>query len=239
MKIAFITGADRGLGLGFVKVLLERGYKVYAGQFFDESTDLKLLKSCYASQLYLVRLDISSEDSVRKASEQIKEQTEYIDLLINNAGILGDMDKSIMDELDFEDILHIIDTNALGPIRVINAMVEQVLKSDTKTIVNVSSEAGSVAQNWRESWFGYCMSKSALNMGAALIHKKIMQQGGRVIQIHPGWVKSYMQGYLNEEAEYEPEDAARRIVKVVEEQIKLPITEIPNFVDLNGNKMQW
>jgi NAD(P)-dependent dehydrogenase (short-subunit alcohol dehydrogenase family) len=239
MKTVFVTGTDRGLGLGFVKVLLESGHNVFAGHFSSDTKELSELKYKYNNKLSLVRLDISSDESVRQASEEIKKQTNSIDILINNAGILGDIEKTIMDKLDFEEILKIINVNTLGPIRVINELVDLVLKSETKIIANISSEAGSIGQNYREGWFGYCMSKSALNMGGALIHKNIIKQGGRVMQIHPGWVKSYMSGSKNEAADYEPEDAATRILKTIDEYSKSPSTNLPIYVDLNGKVQKW
>lgn len=239
MKTVFVTGTDRGLGLGFVKVLLEKGYKVFAGHHSEESKELNTLKSQYDNNLTLVRLDISKDESVHKAAENIKNQTESIDLLINNAGVLGDIEKTIMDSLDFEEILQVININTLGPLRIINALIDLIMKSETKVIANISSEAGSIGQNQREGWFGYCMSKAALNMGGSLVHKNIIKQGGRVIQIHPGWVKSYMHGYKNDAADFEPEIAAAKIIKVIEDQLKMPAPDSPVYIDLHGNKQLW
>ena len=239
LKTALVTGADRGLGIGFVKVLLKMGYQVFAGQFLPENSELVSLESQYEGRLSLVQLDISSDESVRQASKQIKKQTNCIDILINNAGQLGDTHKTIMQEMDFDEMLQIINVNALGPRRVINSLMGLILASQTKLIVNISSEAGSIGQNHRERKFGYCMSKSALNMGGALIHKSIIQQGGRVIQIHPGCIKSYMHGYLDQKAEIESEEAAEKIINVVQMQAEMPVADIPVFIDLDGNKVQW
>ena len=239
MKTVFVTGADRGLGLGFVKVLLEKGFTVFAGQYCEDNNDLATLKAQYSNTLSLIPLDISNDESVKAASEKVKSYTESIDLLINNAGILGDVEKTIMDNLDFEEMLKVINVNTLGPIRVTNALVELVLKSESKIIANISSEAGSIGQNQREGWFGYCMSKAALNMGGALIHKNIIKQGGRVMQIHPGWVKSYMQGHKDQAADFEPEAAAVKILQVIEAQSKLPAEDLPIYIDLHGNKQLW
>ena len=239
MKTVFITGTDRGLGLGFVKVLLKRGYKVIAGYHSDDCRELITLKTQHANALSLVKLDISNDGSVRQAAEEIKNQTESIDLLINNAGILGDIEKTIMDNLDFDEILQVINVNSLGPLRIINALIELVMKSNTKIIANISSEAGSIGQNYREGWFGYCMSKAALNMGGSLVHRNIIKNGGRVIQIHPGWVKSYMRGHKDDAADFEPDEAAAKILDVIEKQSKMPITDAPVYIDLLGSKLPW
>lgn len=239
MQTAFVTGADRGLGLALVRTLLEKGYKVFAGQFAKESMELAALESSHKGRLMAVMLDVSSDESVREASDYVKSQDDSIDLLINNAGILGDIEKTICEPLDFDEILQVINVNALGELRVINAMVEMVLRSKMKAVVNISSEAGSIGQNHREAWFGYCMSKAALNMGSALVHRNIVKHGGRVLLIHPGWVKSFMRGSLDENAELEPGEAAGKILAVVEEQLKIPVSDLPVFVDSDGRKMQW
>ena len=74
-----------------------------------------------------------------------------------------------------------------------------------KTVVNISSEAGSIADYKRTGWFGYCMSKAANNMQGALIHNTLRREGGRVFQIHPGHVATYMRGHLDTTARITPD----------------------------------
>ena len=163
----------------------------------------------------IVCADIGSDESVLKASNNIKNLTDHIDLLINCAGILGDMSKNLGDDLDFDEISRVINVNAIGTLRVTNALSSLVLNSTEKTIVNISSEAGSIADCWRTGWFGYCMSKAADNMQSALVHNNIQKLGGKVFAIHPGHVATYMRGHLDTTAKITPDVSAEGILHVV------------------------
>ena len=123
------------------------------------------------------------DESVFKASNDIKNMTDHIDLLINCAGILGDMNKNLGDDLDFDEIMRVINVNAIGTLRITNALFSLVLNSSKKTIVNISSEAGSIADCWRTGWFGYCMSKAANNMQSALVHTDLTQRQATVVPL--------------------------------------------------------
>lgn len=244
MRKVVVTGTDQGLGLGFVSVLLDKGYQVFAGCLSLENENLQRLMTQYPASLVLILLDISKDDQVIQAAQLVREKTDYLDLLINNAGILGDIEKTILDPLNFEEILQVINVNTLGPLRVTNALVELIRKGEQKCIVNISSEAGSIASNNREGWFGYTLSKAALNMEAALISQKLYTEGVRVLQIHPGWVRSYMHGTKNMEATYEPVEAASKIINVIEQQLSIEQNESqrtnqPIFIDLEGNTLPW
>lgn len=241
MKKAVITGTDHGLGLGFVKVLLAKGYEVYAGCLLQDNQNLEKLTREYPGQLMIVRMDISDDKSVKEAVHMIRQSTETIDLLINNAGILGDIETTILEPLDFDEILKVINVNTLGPLRVTNALVDLLLKGEDKCIVNISSEAGSIQNNNRESWFGYGLSKAALNMEGAIIQQKLHKEGIKVMQIHPGFLKTYMHGEKNDSATYEPDEAAIKIVEVIEQQKNLVWKEKtqPLYIDLNGERLPW
>ncbi|MFI3236521.1 MAG: SDR family NAD(P)-dependent oxidoreductase [Lachnospiraceae bacterium] len=238
MKYAFVTGADRGLGFAFCTELLERGYYVFAGQYMPDWKELEGLKAKYLEQLTMISLDISSDVSVKTACVKIKEACPYINLLINNAGITGDNDTSIFGELDFDDMMKVYNVNTLGPLRVTNGIVDHVLKSDDKTIVTISSEAGSIGDCWRDRWFAYAMSKCALNMQGALVHKAITPEGGRLVLIHPGFVQSYMSGTLNEKARDTGEECAKGVLKVVLDD-EVVASEMPEYKDFKGKDLPW
>ena len=147
-----------------------------------QKSKLTLYNLYNPNQMAIVCADIGSDESIFKASNDIKNMTDHIDLLINCAGILGDMNKNLGDDLDFDEIMRVINVNAIGTLRVTNALSSLVLNSTEKTIVNISSEAGSIADCWRTGWFGYCMSKAANNMQSALVHNNIQKLGGKSLQ---------------------------------------------------------
>ncbi|TVX97985.1 SDR family NAD(P)-dependent oxidoreductase [Cohnella terricola] len=238
-KVACVTGADYGLGLELSAGLLERGYKVFAGRYcLEDGEGLTALKSRYGEQLLTVHMDVSDDASVSSAADWIKERTETIDVLINNAAKLGDIQQTIFGEPRFQEMLDVYNVNAVGPLRVAHALIQPHLRSETKLIMNISSEAGSIGDCWRTNWFAYAMSKAALNMETALLHKELEPLGTSVISVHPGWVRTYMQGKLDEAATYTSAEAASHILNLAERP-DLYKSETPLFVDLLGNPLPW
>jgi NAD(P)-dependent dehydrogenase (short-subunit alcohol dehydrogenase family) len=235
---ACVTGADRGVGFELVRQLLLKGYTVYAGQYAEEGQDLIHLKEQYAEQLELVPLNVADDQSVKTAADYINQRTGSLDLLINNAAILGDTESTIMDELDFDEMQRVFNVNALGALRVSNALVPLICGGVSKLIVNISSEAGSIGACWRSGWYAYCMSKAALNMQTAIIHNQLKVIGGQVMAIHPGWVQTYMRGVKDELAALTPEGSAAHILQTVE-RYAVDLPDKPRFVDYEGRPMEW
>lgn len=237
-KTALVTGTDHGVGFSLAKKLLSRGYFVIAVRIDETEKQIDALQSSYPDQMAIVCADIGSDESVFKASNDIKNLTDHIDLLINCAGILGDMSKNLGDDLDFDEISRVINVNAIGTLRITNALSSLVLNSTEKTIVNISSEAGSIADCWRTGWFGYCMSKAANNMQSALVHNNMRELGGKVFAIHPGHVATYMRGHLDTTAKITPDVSAEGILHVVLD-MPHPINSHPLYLDYTGKELLW
>ncbi len=132
-------------------------------------------------------------------------------MLIHNAAILGSITDHIRGPLNIAEMAEVFNVNTLGSLRVTQAMLPLLLQGQTKLIVDISSEAGSIKQCSRDGWFAYCVSKAALNMQARLIHNRLKQEGGQVILVHPGWVQSYMRGKLDASADLTPGASAQHI----------------------------
>lgn len=237
-KFALVTGTDHGLGFSFVQKLLEKGYTVFAGCLSKSTNQFREITKEYKDKLHLIQLDISNMESVNIAKEYILGYTNSLDVLINNAGILGDMQATIEDKINYDDVEHIIHVNAIGTLKVTNEMFSLLIKGEDKLIVTISSEAGSVEDCWRNSWFGYCMSKSAINMQSAIIHNQFKKYDGQVLVIHPGWMKTYMRGKLDENADITSDYAAECILRLMENKEQYRSDKVV-FLDYKGNKMNW
>ncbi|MBE5947504.1 MAG: SDR family NAD(P)-dependent oxidoreductase [Lachnospiraceae bacterium] len=237
-KYALVTGTDHGVGLALAEELLARGYFVVAARLNPAETQIDELMEKNKDKMAIVQVDIGSDESVAAMKEEVIKLVPQIDLLINDAGILGDMQKVLGDELDFDEMLRVINVNALGALRVTNALVELVLASEDKTVLNISSEAGSIADCWREGWFGYCISKAATNMQSTIVHNNLYKQGGRVIVMHPGHVATYMRGHLDTTAKLTPKESATGILKVALDS-GLETAEHPVYVDYKGDTLRW
>lgn len=205
-KVAVITGADRGLGFALCEKLLAEGWFVIAGQFMDEWNELDKLRTCYSETLEVITLDVSSLKSVEEAAKKISEVTNHVDMLINNAGISG-WEGDIRGKMNYAVSQNIFNVNSLGPIRMVENILPMMAKG-MKRLCFISSEAGSISANLRNSSFGYCMSKTALNMAIKIMFNDLRPDGYTFRIYHPGWLRSYMGGKKSTIGDLEPEDSA-------------------------------
>lgn len=239
---AVVTGAGRGLGIGLAKGLLDQGWRVIAGVHGQVAAELRQMEQQAEGRLLIIEdLDIGSDASVRAAAEQATGWTDHIDLIVNNAGILGDIDKQLPDELDFDEMKQVLNVNTLGPLRVTQMFGKLLLRSERPIVANISSEAGSVGACGRDSWYGYCMSKAAVNMQSALVHNQLKPLGGRVLVLHPGWVQSYMHGELNTTARLTIEQSAANVLGAIMNESDWPdVDGKPPYIDTEyGTRLPW
>ena len=208
-QIAFVTGADRGLGLALTARLLEKGWRVFAGQYMPAWHELNALAARDPIHLDSVPLDVSDDDSVRAAARMVGERVDRVDLLINSAGVTSPTkDRTIRESQDYAEMHRLYDVNAVGVLRVVGAFLPLMDRSEMKRLCFVSSEAGSINCCERTSWYGYCMSKAALNMATSVLFNLLRPEGYTFRVYHPGWIRSYMSGSKSTEADLEPEEAA-------------------------------
>ncbi len=225
-----VTGADRGLGESIATLFAERGHQVFAGvlQAVGEGT----------GSFHRIHLDVSSDTSVAHALVEVQARTDHLDVLINNAAVLGDTSRSALEPLDFEEMLRVYNVNTLGALRVSQAFLPLLLAGQEKQIVNVSSEAGSIGTCWRDRWYAYAMSKAALNMQSVLLHRLLRGYGGQVVVCHPGHVRTFMRGTEDLTGSLSPREAAQRLLANVE-RAKLLSSEVPAFWGPEGETIPW
>lgn len=241
--IAFITGADRGLGLALCAALLERGWQVYAGQFMPDWPDLAQLAAQHPRMLTPIMLDVGSEESVQAAARSVAETSDHVDLVINNAGIISTTnDTPIRQPQDFAAMRRMYEVNSLGPLRVTHAFMPLTDRGALKRLCYVSSEAGSIGKAGRTSWFGYNMSKTAVNMAVQLLFNALRPDGYTFRLYHPGWMRTYMSGEKNLRATLEPEEAAEYALKYFLSGIDAPSPYDEDTLvlrDYLGNAWPW
>jgi NAD(P)-dependent dehydrogenase (short-subunit alcohol dehydrogenase family) len=236
-RTAFVTGANRGLGAALCRSLAARGCKVFAGLHGVPDA-----RETPGDGIVRVPLDVTGRGSAEAAAELTAQKTQDLDILINNAGVLGDTESRLSGDIDYDDVLSAYNVNAVGPLRVINAFSRLLLAGETKIVVNISSEAGSVSGCTRDGWFAYCMSKAALNMLSAIVHNALRPGGGKVLNIHPGWMRTWMRGHLDSEASQSPEESAEGIVALIERAAggdPAFTGKSPAFLDFRGEPLNW
>ncbi|MFJ9778938.1 SDR family NAD(P)-dependent oxidoreductase [Amycolatopsis sp. NPDC101161] len=133
MTVTLITGANKGIGFETAKQLLRRGHTVYLGARDPERGE----KAAAELGARFVPLDVTDDDSVTDALATIDAAEGRLDVLVNNAGVLGS------EGLDGPTALRVFDTNAVGIVRVTEAALPLLRKSSNPTVVTVSSSAGS------------------------------------------------------------------------------------------------
>lgn len=220
MRKLYITGTDHGLGLALVEVFLKRGDQVFAGYYGLDGSGLARLKAEYGERLEIVPLDVSKDESVRAAAAVIAGKTTSLDILINNAAVLGKKEgkaymATVDETLDFDDMLMTYSVNALGPLRVSQSVLALLRAGQGKRIINISSEAGSMTARIKKKHrnrYGYCGSKSALNVQSILLNNHLSEEGIHLTLIEPGWLRTYMAGDTpSMNAPTEPEESAERL----------------------------
>lgn len=190
-KIALITGSNKGIGFEIARQLAKNEFRVIVtGRDTEKAEKAAQELAGEGCDALAIQLDVTDIASIGKAAAFVKEQG-GLDVLVNNAGILLDMEESVLNP-DFAKIKKTIETNTYGPIMVINGMLPE-LKEHAR-IINLSSGMGALSS--MDNYFapGYRLSKTALNavtkmFAAALEEKKIS-----VNSMCPGWVKTDMGG---------------------------------------------
>jgi NAD(P)-dependent dehydrogenase (short-subunit alcohol dehydrogenase family) len=233
-KAVFITGADTGLGLALVKRFLQGDYDVFAGVYLS-AVDLDALAKEHGSSLAFIPLDVADMDSVCGAARQVAEWTSQLDIVINNAGIHRKESPMGLEQLDFANgqFQQTMEVNAFGPLRVVQQFLLLLENGDRKLIINISSEAGSITDCWREMQFPYCMSKAALNMQSKILQNYLKPRGYKVLAVHPGWMRTNMGG---PDAPLAPDESAEGIFQLAAKEWKV---EDPIYMDYLGNLLPW
>ncbi len=210
----FVTGADRGLGLAICANLLERGWQVFAGQYLPDWHELGELTNWYPGKLHLIPLDVAALESVQAAAKEVATVTGHIDLLVNNAGVnTPTKERKIHQGQDYAEFDRMYQINAVGPIRVVESFWGLVEQGNLKRLAFISSEAASIKRCTREAWYGYTMSKAALNRAVKIMFNHLHPKGYTFRLFHPGWVQSYIGGEYNHEAHLTPTESAAAAVE--------------------------
>lgn len=186
-KFALVTGTSKGLGLALCEELLKRGYRV-AALTRTVTEELSALKG----DIQVIPCDVADLESVKAAGEKI--DAEAIDIIFNNAGLWLDYtrERLLDDDFSFDTMLPQFTVNAMGPLHIAKVFMPRLLKSQTKRVFNISSEAGSIAECKRVCEYGYCMSKAALNMATKILDNDFAPSGVKVYAVHPGWMNTTM-----------------------------------------------
>lgn len=218
MKRALVTGANKSIGFETVRQLLLKGYYVYLGSrdITNGRQAIEKLAAVGLDKVELVQIDISNERSIAEAAKVVAEKTDVLDLLINNAGILGKLPQQ-PSSVAVQDIRTVFDTNFFGTINVVQHFMNLLSASKNPVITNVTSGLGSLTLHSDPSWKYYAYkgaaygpSKTALNAYTVALAYELKDKGFKVNAIDPGHTAT---DFNRHQGTGSVEDAAAFVVK--------------------------
>lgn len=218
MKTVLITGANKSIGFETARQLLQQGYYVYLG-----SRDMKKgqqavnqLQSEGLNQVEPIEIDVDQIESIKAAREVLGRKTKVLDVLINNAGIHGNMPQTPL-EADISVFKQVFETNFFGVIEVTQAFIDLLKQSPEPRIVNVTSGLGSLTLQNDPTWKHYIVkpacyvsSKAALNAYTIVLAYNLRDTSFKINAVDPGYTAT---DFNNHTGPGTVPDAASRVAK--------------------------
>lgn len=193
MKTALITGANRGIGLEFVRQYAAEGWHVLACCRKPVAADtLNHLVDKFPNMIQIHALDVADHQQIEQLSQTVVDQP--IDLLINNAGVYPPDRGDAFGKTDYAAWQHAFAVNTMAPLKMAEAFIRQVSRSKLKTIVTITSKMGSVTDNRGGGSYIYRSSKAGVNIVVKSLSIDLSSQKIIAVVLHPGWVKTDMGG---------------------------------------------
>lgn len=227
-----ITGANRGLGLEFVRQLLARGDRVIAAcRHTARASELNQFSGEHPGRLKVLPLDIAEPRSIAELVREVGMLELEIDVLINNAGVLTTGEA--FGEVEAKSLGRAFATNAQGPFLLTQALAPRLAVQ--AKVIAISSGLGSIERTKRFGTPSYNVSKAALNMVVRLLGHALAERGIAVLALSPGWVKTDMGG---ESADLEVSQSITNMLKVID-ALNFDADAIGQFLGNTGDAMPW
>ena len=220
MATVVITGANRGMGLEFVKQYLAKGDKVIA---LCRNTSDELSQT---SAKVIDKVDVGSPECLEKILPVLSDLK--IDLLINNAGVLAN---ETLEHMSVTTLEYQFRVNAIGPLMITQMLRKQLVKG--AKVALITSRMGSVTDNTSGGRYGYRMSKAALNIAGVSLAHDLKDQEVAVALLHPGYVQTEM---VNNGGDISAAVAVERLIRRIEE---LNLDNTGTFWHSNGEVLPW
>lgn len=245
-----VVGASRGLGLGFVEILLGEESVAHifaASRSAPTSESLVALRTEHPSRLTLLELDVTRESTIEGAVEEIRKHVDDLHLILNVAGFLHNFDHGMrpekkLDDLDPDQLQRSFAINAIGPILVVKHVYPMIRHGSRAVIANLSARVGSIGDNHIGGWYGYRASKAAQNMFTRTMSIELGRKAPRAICIalHPGTVDTELsepfQSGVPESQLFTVERAVSQLLEVINSRTP---EDTGQFFDWAGKPVEW
>jgi NAD(P)-dependent dehydrogenase (short-subunit alcohol dehydrogenase family) len=226
MTAILITGAARGIGMALCADALRRGWAVIGS--VRDAAAAKALEAEFGAQFQALVFDVTDAAAIARAAASLDRP---IDVLINNAGIIGPDRQSALD-MDFDGFAQTLAVNVLAPLRIAQAFLPHLRRSGRPRLMTISSGMGSMSYASSDH-LAYRASKAAVNKVTQGLATDLRRFGIAVASLHPGWVRTDMGG---RGADIEAGESARGILDIAE---KLDLAGTGNFLRYDGSQMAW
>lgn len=219
MTTILITGANRGIGLELARQCVERGDDVVAACRRSspelDALDLRVVEG----------VDVATSEGVAKLAREVDGL--HLDVLLNNSGIL---ERGGLEDLDEDSLRRQFEVNSLGPLRVTRALLGNLGRGSKVGIL--TSLMGSMADNGSGSYYGYRMSKAAVNAAGVSLARDLASREIAVVLLHPGMVATEMTGRRG----IAVEESVRGLLARLDE---LDLEASGSFRHADGRHLDW
>ncbi|MCP6761200.1 MAG: SDR family oxidoreductase [Fischerella sp. CENA71] len=230
MSTVLITGTSRGIGLELATQYAADGWCVLATCRNPKTAKvLQKVQRQYPDTVYLHALDVGDHEQIERLGTFLREES--VDILINNAG-WGEKCATLAD-VTYESWEKSMRINAYATLKMAQVFLEQLARSRKKTIVTISSQMGSIAQNYSGTRYAYRASKATVNMIVKTLSVDLSPKGIVVTSLHPGWVKTDLGGSRALISVQESVSGLRQVIG------RLTQAESGRFFAYDGTEIPW
>lgn len=235
MPTVLITGANRGLGLEFVRQYAAKDWRVLAtARHLDAAEELRSLARQHP-HVALATLDVTDEQAIQQLAQTWR--NESIDVLLNNAGWLGGREQQSFDELDYDMFIQVMKANTFAPLVMAREFLPHVLASDQKKIVVITSGLSSMTHTHKfGNLFFYRISKAGVNMAMRTLQAELRERGVKVGILAPGMVNTRLlraSGYQGPGVIDAPQSVTAVIAHIE------ALDQSAEFILYSGERLPW
>lgn len=243
-----IVGASQGIGLGFVKTLLQddKIVKIYATyRQPDSASELLTLADRYRERLTCLSMDITDESQIAQVVQKISTEVKQLHLVINCVGILHESslepEKSLR-QINSENLMRYFQVNSIGSVLLAKHLLPLLRHKEHSVFACISAKLGSIGDNQLGGWYGYRASKATLNMflRTVAIEYKRTSPNTIVVSLHPGTTDTRLskpfQANVPPEKLFSIERTVIQLLSVIEQ---LQENDSGKFFSWDGSQLPW
>jgi NAD(P)-dependent dehydrogenase (short-subunit alcohol dehydrogenase family) len=245
---ALVVGASQGIGLGFVRSLLQQGniqqiFATYRNP--DTAKELLDLASQYGDRLKCLQVDITEESQIAAAVKQIQESVKQLHLAIYCVGVLHDQNltpEKSLKQIKAENLIYSFQVNSIGAVLLAKHLMPLFNKTERSIFASISAKVGSISDNRLGGWYGYRASKAALNMFLKTTAIEYSRRCPKtiVVALHPGTTDTQLSQPFQKNVPTDKLFPVEHTVDLLSQVISnLSLQDSGEFFSWDGTKLPW